>query len=67
MRTVVVEIDSQNGFHLLEELEKLNVLRIVSENGRDYNAKLSEKYKGVFSNEDSESFNQHTQKMRQEW
>ncbi len=29
--------------------------------------KLSEKYKGVFSKEDSKSFNEHTQQMRKEW
>ena len=29
--------------------------------------KLSEKYRGVFTNEDSENFNEHTQQMRKEW
>jgi hypothetical protein len=29
--------------------------------------KLSDKYRGVFSKEDSKSFNDHTQNMRKEW
>ena len=29
--------------------------------------KLSDKYKGVFSKEDAQSFNKHTQQMRKEW
>lgn len=29
--------------------------------------KLSDKYRGVFSNEDAKSFNEHTQQMRKEW
>lgn len=29
--------------------------------------KLSDKYKGVFSKEDSKSFNDHTHQMRKEW
>lgn len=29
--------------------------------------KLSDKYRGVFSEEDAKSFNEHTQQMRKEW
>lgn len=29
--------------------------------------KLSDKYRGVFSEEDAKSFNDHTQQMRKEW
>ena len=67
MQTVLIEIDNQNGFHLLQELEKLNILRIVKENVMENTAKLSDKYKGVFSKKDAQSFNDHTQAMRKEW
>jgi hypothetical protein len=30
-------------------------------------AKLSDKYRGVFSKEDAKSFNEHTQQDRKEW
>jgi hypothetical protein len=67
MQTVLIEIDNQNGFHLLQELEKLNILRIIKGNVLENQTKLSDKYKGVFSKEDAESFNSHTQTMRKEW
>jgi len=67
MQTVLVEIDNQNGLHLLQELEKLNVLRIIKENVLENKTRLSDKYKGVFSKQDAVSFNDHTQRMRNEW
>ncbi len=67
MQTVLIEIDNQNGFHLLQELEKLNILRIVKENVMENKTRLSDKYKGVFSREDAASFTNHTQTMRKEW
>jgi len=67
MQTVVVEINDQKAFHLLQELEGLNVLRIIKENVSENKTKLSDKYRGVFSKEDAESFNLHTQTMRKEW
>ena len=67
MQTVLIEVDNQNGFHLLQELEKLNVLRIIKEDVLKNTTKLSDKYKNVFSKEDAQSFNDHTQSMRKEW
>jgi hypothetical protein len=67
MQTVLVEVNSQQAYHLLEELEGLNVLRIIKENALENKTKLSEKYKGVFSKEDAKSFDKHTQTMRKEW
>ena len=67
MKIVTVEIENQNGYHLLQELEKLNILRIIKENVVENKTKLSDKFKGVFTKEEAESFNKHTQTMRKEW
>lgn len=67
MQTVVVEVNSEQAYHLLEELEGLNVLKIVKQAVSKDKIKLSDKYKGVFSIEDAKSFDQHTQSMRKEW
>ena len=67
MQTLLVEINDQKALHLLQELEGLNVLRIVKENVPEAKTKRSDKYRGVFSKEDAISFNQHTQSMRKEW
>ncbi len=67
MQIVTVEIDNPDGLHLLQDLEKLNVLRIVKESISENKTKLSDKYRGVFSKDDAVSFNEHTQTMRKEW
>lgn len=67
MRIVTVEIDNENGFDLLQDLEKLHVLRIIENNVMESKTKLSDKYRGVFSKADADSFNHHTQSMRNEW
>lgn len=67
MQTILVEVENQNGMHLLQELEKLNILRIIKENVLENKTKLSEKYKGVFTEEDAASFEEHTKSMRKEW
>jgi hypothetical protein len=67
MKTVIVEINNPKALNLLQELEDLNILRIVKESVIAKKMKLSEKYKGVFTKEDSKSFNEHTHTMRKEW
>jgi len=67
MQTILVEVENQDGVHLLQELEKLNILKIIKENVLENKTKLSEKYKGVFTKEDAASFDEHTKSMRKEW
>jgi hypothetical protein len=51
----------------LQELEELNLIKLVKENITPVTTKLSDKYKGVFSEEDAKSFDKHTLNMRKEW
>jgi len=67
MQTLLIEIDSQNAFNLIQELEELHILRIIRENVLENKTKLSEKYKGVFSKEDARNFIEHSNNMRKEW
>jgi hypothetical protein len=67
MQTVLIEVENQNAVHLLQELEKPHILKIINENVEKTSTRISDKYKGVFSKEDAASFNQHTQSMRKEW
>jgi hypothetical protein len=67
MQTVLVEIDNQKAMNLLQELEDLHVLRIVKGSVSENKAKLSDKYRGVFSKEDAKDFMEHTQTVRKEW
>jgi hypothetical protein len=67
MQTIVVEIDNPKAFALLQELEELNILKIVKQNILKSSPKLSQKYKGVFTKQDAKNFDEHTQSMRKEW
>jgi hypothetical protein len=67
MQTVIIEINNPKAFALLKELEELNILKIVKENFLESKIKLSNKYKDVFSKEDTMDFNEHTQSSRKEW
>jgi hypothetical protein len=48
-------------------MAELNLIKVLEENIGQPKTKLSDKYKGVFSKEDAEDFNNHTKAMRQEW
>jgi hypothetical protein len=49
-------------------MEDMELIKVITENITPSSTiKLSDKYKGVFSKEDSKSFNEHTKTMRTEW
>lgn len=66
METVLVQINNNKAYRLLENLEDLNILKVLRKSTLPQK-KLSEKYKGVFTKEDAKNFNEHTQTMREEW
>ena len=67
METVLVQINNNKAYKLLEDLEDLNLITLIKEKILPVSTKLSEKYKGVFLAEDADSFDSHTKAMRKEW
>jgi hypothetical protein len=65
--TMLIQITNPKAIKLLQELEELHLIKVVEEHFVPQKQKLSEKYKGVFTKDDAESFNNHTQSMRNEW
>lgn len=65
--TMIIQINNKKALKLLNDMEDLELIKIVKEQVKTPAAKLSEKYKNTFSKEDAESFNNHVQKMRSEW
>jgi len=63
--TLLIEITNPKALGLLHELEELHLIKVLKNNPKQ--PKLSEKYRGVFTKEDAQSFNDHTQGMRSEW
>jgi len=64
---MLIQLTNQKAIGLLHELEELQLIKVLKKNIAPAKTKLSDKYRGAFSNEDAESFNQHTQAMRKEW
>jgi uncharacterized protein YydD (DUF2326 family) len=65
--TVLIQLTNRKAIGLLHELEELNLIKVLKENIVPPKTKLSDKYRGVFSKEDAQNFNQHTQAIRKEW
>jgi hypothetical protein len=67
MQTILVEINNPKVFSLLQELDGLKIIKIVTQDVTVNDIKLSDKYKKVFTKKDAENFDKHTQIMRKEW
>ncbi|MCO5949237.1 hypothetical protein [Mucilaginibacter flavidus] len=65
--TMLIQLTNHRAAGLLHELEELQIIKVLQENVAPSKTKLSDKYRGVFSKEDAESFENHTQNMRKEW
>ena len=65
--TMLIQVTNQKALRLLYELEELHLIKVLREDFVPEKAKLSDKYKGVFSKQDTMSFDEHTQTMRGEW
>ena len=64
--TILIQLTNQKAVGLLHEMEELQLTKVLKENIAPAPVKLSDKYRGVFSKEDAQSFNNHTQSMRKE-
>lgn len=54
---MLIQLTNQKAAGLLHELEQLNLIKVLKENIAPLKTKFSEEYRGVFSKEDSKSFN----------
>jgi hypothetical protein len=65
--TMLIQVNTQQAWHFLYELQELDLVKVLEDHQVPVKTKLSDKYKGVFSKEDSKSFDEHTRIMREEW
>lgn len=66
LSTMVIEVTNEKAMRLITDLEELNLIRVIKQENSN-GTRLSEKYRGVFSKEDADSFLQHSNEMRKEW
>lgn len=64
--TMLIEVTNKKAVKLLHDMEELQLIKVLEENVEVSPVKLSDKYRGVFSKEDDQSFIKHTQEMRKE-
>jgi hypothetical protein len=69
MSTAVIEIKNDIAYNFLYNLERMNLLRIVSRKNELENKKqkLSERFSGSLSGERTEELQNELKNMRQEW
>ena len=67
MDTMLIQLTNQKAAGLLYELEELHLIKVLKENIATGKPKLSDKYKGIFTKEEGQKLNEHTQQMRSEW
>lgn len=66
METIIVQIRNNKALKLLQELEELNLIKLLKKN-TDTSQKLSEKYAGKLSSATVEKLQQHIKQSRNEW
>ena len=66
MSTAVIEIKNDLAYSFLQNLERMDMLRIVSR-GHNHKQKLSERFAGSLSNERVEELQKELHQMRNEW
>ncbi len=64
---MLIQLTNKKALKLLQDMEELNLIKVLNENVDAVKLNLSEKYRNVFTKEDAKSFNEHTQEMRKEW
>lgn len=63
---MLIALINEKAAKLLHELERLQLVKVLQENVAPVKIKLSDKYRGMISPEDSQKLNEHIQQMRSE-
>ena len=66
METVLIQITNNKAYKLLEDLEDLNVLKVLKKN-TESQQKLSEKYAGKLPSTVADELQNYVTESRKEW
>lgn len=67
METVLLQINNNKAYRLLEDLEDLHIIKVLEKSTQPIKQKLSDKYRGILSKEQGQKLNEHIKQMRSEW
>jgi hypothetical protein len=66
METVLIQINNDKAYKLLEDLEALDILKVLNKTEKS-TEKLSDKYQGKLSSIVAEELQEYVKKSREEW
>ena len=66
METVLIQINNNKAYRLLEDLEDLNIIKVLKKNIQS-EQKLSEKYAGKLPSDIAEELQNYVTQSRNEW
>lgn len=66
-QTMLIKITNKKALKLLHELEQLNLIKVLKENGPKQERNLARKYRGIISKEEGADLKKHGDQMRSEW
>jgi arginine repressor len=66
METVLIQINNEKAYKLLEDLEALDIIKVLK-SSENANYKLSDKYQGKLSSVVAEELQEYVTKSRIEW
>ena len=66
METVLIRINNNKAYRLLEDLEDLNIIKVLKKNIQS-EQKLSEKYAGKLPSDIAEELQNYVTQSRNEW
>jgi len=67
METITIDVSNPQAIKLLEDLEALNLIKVVRRQIRKGEKKLSEKLYGSISDSQAEQMREELHQMRNEW
>ncbi|MFB9842469.1 hypothetical protein [Mucilaginibacter ginsenosidivorans] len=65
MDTLLIQVTNQNAYSLLNELEKLHLIKVLKKENKT--EKLSEKYAGKLPADAAKKLHDHIKQSRGEW
>ena len=66
METVLIQINNSKAYRLLEDLEDLHIIRVLSRSSQ-FEQKLSEKYAGKLPSDVADELQEYITQSRNEW
>ena len=67
MKTVIVELRTQNAMRLLKDLELADIIKVLDNDKKKVKTKLSKSIRGAISKERANELNGKIDQMRNEW